>query len=316
MTNDKTMRYDVAFSFLKEDEELATQLNDLLQDRVSTFLYSRRQGELAGTDGEKMFNQVFGSESRIVVVLFREGWGGTPWTRIEETAIRNRAFDEGYDFTLFIPLDRPPVTPPWLPKTRIWIGLDRWGVEGAASVIEARIQEAGGAPRAETVEERAARLRREIVAAEQRQAFLRSGEGVAAAAEELKALFAQIAHLADRISDPETRLTFRVEQDDRKLVVYSHGFSVSVAWSLQWGNSLEHSSLYVKLWEGAVPIRGRIPGEYPKELEKYDFDFDVISAGEQGWREAGKKKEFVVTSALADRCMTLLLKRVRSRRMG
>ncbi len=58
--NNNEFKYDVAFSFLQQDEPTATQINDLLQDRVSTFLYSRRQGEVAGTDGEKTFNQVFG----------------------------------------------------------------------------------------------------------------------------------------------------------------------------------------------------------------------------------------------------------------
>jgi hypothetical protein len=85
--------YDVAFSFLAGDESVATQLNDLLQDRLKTFLYSKRQGEIAGTDGEKSFNLVFGEKSRLVVVLYRAGWGETPWTRIEETAIRNRGYD-------------------------------------------------------------------------------------------------------------------------------------------------------------------------------------------------------------------------------
>ena len=145
-------KYDVAFSFLAQDEAFAMQLNDLLQDRVTTFLYSRRQGELAGTDGEKTFNLVFGEQARLVVVLYREGWGETPWTRIEETAIRNRAFDHGYDFVKFIPLDDKPSVPKWLPRTQLWVGLKRWGISGAASVIEARIQELGGETHEESVD--------------------------------------------------------------------------------------------------------------------------------------------------------------------
>jgi hypothetical protein len=39
-------KYDVAFSFLAKDEALATQLTDLLQNRLKVFLYSNRQGEL------------------------------------------------------------------------------------------------------------------------------------------------------------------------------------------------------------------------------------------------------------------------------
>ena len=111
-------KFDVALSFLAGDEALAAELNDLLQDRLKTFLYSRRQEDLVGTDGEKTFNRVFATEARLVVVLYRENWGQTRWTQIEETAIRGRAFDHGYDFTLFIPLDEGRTVPKWLPKTQ------------------------------------------------------------------------------------------------------------------------------------------------------------------------------------------------------
>src|SRR5690606_38182685 len=113
----KHFEYDVAFSFLASDEDLASRLNDLIKPRLTTFLYSKRQTEIAGADGEQRFNAIFGNEARTVVILYRKGWGETPWTRIEETAIRNRAYDEGYDFALFIPLDTPATVPPWLPRT-------------------------------------------------------------------------------------------------------------------------------------------------------------------------------------------------------
>ncbi len=69
---EKSFKYEVAFSFLTEDEDLVNQINDLLKGRLSTFVYSERQAEIAGTDGEKTFNRVFGSDARIVVVLYRE----------------------------------------------------------------------------------------------------------------------------------------------------------------------------------------------------------------------------------------------------
>ena len=52
-------------------------------------------------------------------MFYREKWGTTPWTRIEETAIRNRAFHKGYEFTLFIPREPQVKMPEWLPRTRI-----------------------------------------------------------------------------------------------------------------------------------------------------------------------------------------------------
>jgi hypothetical protein len=51
--NDDGFKYDIAFSFVREDEGLATQLNDRVRDRYRTFLYPRAQEQLAGTDGER-----------------------------------------------------------------------------------------------------------------------------------------------------------------------------------------------------------------------------------------------------------------------
>ena len=74
---DTEFSYDVAFSFLGKDEHVARQLNDLLKDRWTTFIYSdaERQVKIAGADGASVFARVFGVESRTVVVLYRVGWG-------------------------------------------------------------------------------------------------------------------------------------------------------------------------------------------------------------------------------------------------
>jgi hypothetical protein len=121
MIGELDFEFDVAFSFHSLDEGLAIQVNDLLQDQFKTFIYSERQAMLAGTDGEETFNAVYGRKARCVVVLYRKEWGETPFTRIEQTAIRNRAFQEGYEFTLFVPSEKPPSVPTWLPKTRLWL---------------------------------------------------------------------------------------------------------------------------------------------------------------------------------------------------
>jgi hypothetical protein len=154
----RSFEFDVAFSFLAQDEPLAERLHDLVSRSLTSFLYSKRQGELVGTDGEKTFNTVFGEQARLVVVLYRKGWGTTPFTRIEETAIRNRAYSEGYSFVLMIPLDQPPTTPAWLPKTSLWLDLGRFGETTAVAIIEERVRHAGGEPQPDTPERKLARL--------------------------------------------------------------------------------------------------------------------------------------------------------------
>lgn len=69
--------------------------------------------------------------------------GETSWTRIEKNAIRNRAFDKGYDFALFIKLDDESSMPEWVPKTSIYQDYKRYGIKGLSSVIDRMIQRFG-----------------------------------------------------------------------------------------------------------------------------------------------------------------------------
>lgn len=216
---DTGFTYDVAFSFL-DDESLAKEIVTLLPN-LSTFVFSERQAEIGATDGAVTFATVFGREARIVVVLYREKWGKTKWTRIEETAIKDRVLNDGAEFLTFVHLETPRPTPVWLPATRLWLNLDRLGVPGAASVIEERVRRAGGAIREETVEENAARLERELQEEKEDAYFLRSDKGVQAAEEAAGKLFEQLEQLASKASASFVRVPNAV-------TMFRDGFTVEV----------------------------------------------------------------------------------------
>ncbi len=276
--------YDVAFSFLAEDETLAEQLNDLLQGRLTTFLYSKRQGELAGTDGEQSFNAVFSEQARlVVVVLYRPRWGQTPWTRIEETAIRNRAYDEGYDFVKFIPLEEPATVPKWLPRTQLWIGLPRWGLAGAASVIEARVQELGGEPQEESATDRALRLDRTINFAQRRKEFLESVAGVEAACKEFLALCCEVQGLTQSINESVSSISLNTKRADRQVVVLGLSFALNVVWCGTYRNSLDGAKLNVEIWNGHPPFPEIMHFEKPKRLQTWTFTFDLLPSDTPCW---------------------------------
>lgn len=292
-------KYDVAFSFLAQDEEIATGLNDMLQDRVKTFLYSRKQGDIAGTDGEKTFNKVFSEETRLVVVLYRSDWGKTSWTRIEETAIRNRAFDHGYDFVIFIPLEEPPSVPKWLPRTQLWVGIKRWGISGAASVIEARIQELGGEPHEETVTERASRLERSLKFSERRQRFLGSEQGVSAANKEFDSLRIELEQLISIIKST-TSLSYKLKFVPQKIVILAPRFpAVSVDWRYHFANTLAEAQLDITLWNGHPPFPGVMHFENPARFEIKRFTFDLSPNDEYRWVSSNLPKRSYSTGELA-----------------
>lgn len=292
-------KYDVAFSFLSEDEPRATQLNDLVQDRLRTFLYSKKQGEIAGTDGEKTFGAVFGEQSRLVVVVYRQGWGQTPWTRIEETAIRNRAYDHGYDFVTFVPVEEKPTVPGWLPRTQLWVGLERWGAAGAASVIEARVQALGGEPHEETVAERAARLDRELKFEKMRKSFLESGKGIAAACNEFRELGSAIGRLIETANAAASSIKLGIKSSPRIIVILGLQHGVSVGWEYHYMNTLDKSQLVVGLWDCHPPFPGFIHFEEPRKLEEIQFTFDLLANEETCWVSSETDQRIHRTGELA-----------------
>jgi hypothetical protein len=302
--------YDLAISFVAKDEALATQLADQFEGRLRVFLYSRKQEQLAGTDGEKTFNDIFRKQSRLVVVLYRAGWGETPWTRIEETAIRNRAFDEGYGFVLFIPLDDEPTVPRWLPRTQLWIGLDRWGVSGAASILDARFQELGGSPAQETIEHRAARLEKVTTFAKFRERYLSSDAGVGKAAEAFELLVADIARRVPTLQASAPSLNISIKQAQNILVLLGTGPALLVNWRCPFCNTLSDSELEVSLWRGHPPYPGIRHYRNPEALATKTLLPDVLMSEEACWVvQNTREKKPMLPGAVAEFILNWWLER-------
>src|SRR5229473_3562707 len=104
-------QYDVAVSFLVQDQRIAQALNDELEaSGLNVFFFPRKQEELAGTNGMESMRAPF-LEARVNVVLFRKPWGETPWTRVEDSAISERCFKGGWSSLMFVQLDKTSPLP-------------------------------------------------------------------------------------------------------------------------------------------------------------------------------------------------------------
>jgi hypothetical protein len=296
-------KFDVAFSFLSQDEGLAMQLNDLLQDRVKTFVYPERQKELAGTDGEETFGKVFREEARLVVVLYRVGWGETKWTRVEQAAIRARGFEHGYSFAKFIPLDEPAHLPPWLPPTQIYIGLRRFGIEGAAAVIEERIRDLGGQAHQETIEERAKRLERQAAFEARRHTF-RSGAGVKAANVQLGVLKQAVAARA-AVVNASTSMSLQTGEREGKFWLVGLGRALGLLWRQKYSNTLSESQLDVRLFDSLPPTQWMF--EKPSTLMSLSFTFDLLPSDVGGWISADARHRSFSSEELAEHLVRFYL---------
>lgn len=188
--------YDVAISFIAQDEGLANELRDALQPPLNVFVYSKRQEELSGKDGIEAFRTVFRDQAQLVVVLFRPPWGETPWTRVEKTAIEELCLDEGWEHLMLVRLEDAPV-PKWVPKPHLYLDLRRFTLADLAGAIKARLVELGVEIRIPSAAERAAAMARQEAFDEETVRLIRGPRVVDDAQQ---ALFESVAEVAARVA--------------------------------------------------------------------------------------------------------------------
>ena len=296
---DRQFDYEVAFSFHGADEGLATQLNDLLSDRLKTFIYSERQKELAGTDGQESFSDVYGRTARVVVILYRQDYGQTRWTRVELDAIKNRSLEDGWDFTFFIPTEDIPSMPPWVPKTRLYAGLKRWGLEGAAAAIEARVTEAGGRPHEETVAERAARYKRAADLKALQKQFLSSDRGVQSASAAYASFGEALELTCAELAETGLRIHFQVS-DAFFIVGGLTPVNAICSFRPRYSNTLEDTFLHVTYYKGFPRLPGFMPSmSGAQELKKRRYAWELVAVGREAYLALDEKGREFDPSGLA-----------------
>jgi hypothetical protein len=214
-------------------------------------------------------------------VLLRPEWGNTAWTRIEETAIRNRAYSQGYNFATFIvTVPRTPI-PDWLPVTSIWYDLERFGSAGAAAVLENRVRECGGVAVQETLADRAARLERARDFNQQREAFHRSYEGVKAAQDAHRRLVDDFKANREPLQRAGCRIQDVAYGDITMLV--GHSVVLTVQFEHFYANNLDKAALTAEFYDGVPPLPGIDAWNKPRTLKKWKFTFGLLGPGRPGW---------------------------------
>src|SRR5262249_45264683 len=142
-------------------QTIAGELAERLAESLKVFYFPRAQEALAGTDGMESMRTPFVSGSRVTVILYREPWGETEWTRVEASAIKDGCLVRGWTTLMFVQLDKTSKLPKWLPNTDVRFVLQEYGIDQLVGAIKARVQERGGRIKKPDAVSRARRVRQE-----------------------------------------------------------------------------------------------------------------------------------------------------------
>jgi hypothetical protein len=269
--------YDVAISLLSQEQEYAERLEQHIRAvvRGEVLLYSSRQRELAAT-GEIVttFMRIFRDRTRVVVILYRPGWGKTGYTSIEEDAIKSRrARTTSNKFVVVVSME-PPHTPEWYPgDSEFWIDPSTFSPDAIAAVIAQRVHESGGTIGKEGPIERAKRLQNLQAKEEDRRRRLEE-EGPTRLVEEVAALFSLLKQKAAEISETTEVQAPYAERGERCTLSYRWAKLV-FAWKRPYINSLKSAGVTVSIQD-----------EYPEAqvVLRTRFGFNLDSSGTWGWK--------------------------------
>jgi len=304
--------YDVAISFLAQDEATARALYEELEAAgLKIFFFPRRQEELAGTNGMESMRAPFLS-ARVNVVLFRHPWGDTPWTRVEDAAISERCFKDGWSSLMFVQLDKVSHLPKWLPATHIRFGLADYGLSQLVGAIKLRVQENGGEIRPLDALGKAKLVKSEADYLQDRDRLMRDGAWILSVHNSIKGMLGQIGELAKKLkAEHEIDVAFGCQ--DRMGVLRTGFVSVGIGWKQPIFNYLgdyEGDECYLRVAEFsgllALPGENRWYLEAPKVQKEWKFKADLARDRTLVWRLKGKNEE-IPAARLADRIVQIFL---------
>lgn len=251
----------------------------------------------------------FLDESRVVVVLYRDGWGATPWTRVEQIAIQEGCLKHGWSRLFIIVLDKTSPTPPWLPTNCISFSYADYGLEQALGAIKARVQENGGTIVPLTALRRAALYRQDADYLEARKS-ISSFEGMAEIRRKVLELSGEIERHCSEVR-ANGNIPIQAGSNAGRCVLTHNRVSLVVEWHQPYTNSVSGCALKVLEYNAKMPLPSEPPvmwfGERPTLLRNTEYMPELSRAREYGWVEQGKPSEFLSSATLAEKCVIQFL---------
>ena len=320
--DDQDPIYDVAISFLYQDLALAETLYDELSKGLEVFFSLRNQEELAGSDGMESMRAPFRSQSRLNLVLYRPGWGNTPWTGVEEGAIIESCLATSFKSIFFLVIEPTSEMPTWLPETHVRFNFADFTLEQAIGAVKARVQERGGHFTPMTPSRKAALLQIEEEYQRDRR-WISSDEGIQKIYKNVELLFSEIvAQLEDVNANGHLKIEYQIKlrfgDMDQSCLLGMLRLGMAIAWFQRYSNILDKdAALIVREFNGNLIIPpGPIHLQLPEMLKEDKYDPDISRAREYVWSPRKARGALVTSKDLASKLVLQFLGLVERDRVG
>ena len=319
--HDQDPVYDVAISFLYQDLALAQALYGELNKELKVFFYPRNQEELAGSDGLESMREPFRSQSLLNVVLYRPKWGKTPWTGVEEVAVKESCLATSFKSIFFFVIEATSDIPLWLPETHVRFNYADFPLDQAIGAIKARVKERGGHLNPMTPAKKVATLQMEDEYQRDRSQ-ISSQDGMKKIQQNVELLFGEIDRQLEDVNanghlhiEYQSKVQFGIA--DQHCLLGTHRLGMSIVWCQTYSNTLDGAHLLVvELNDNPIIPPGHIRLQRLDAVGKETYVPDLSRIRAYVWRPAKGKQDMITSKDLATRLILQFLNLVERDRAG
>jgi hypothetical protein len=253
------------------------------------------------------------------VVLYRSQWGNTPWTAVEDAAIKDSCLATSYKSLFFFAIEPTDTFPKWLPETHVRFNYADFSLDQAVGAIKARVQERGGHFTPLTPARKGELLQAEADYRRDRDHMLSS---IGSIFQEVEKLFAEICRQCEEVNAGsnfhiEHRVTMQPRNIEQVCQVGQDRVSISVAWYQPYANSLDTAALMVREFDGNIILPpGYVHLDHPKVLKERKYGLDVAHSREYEWHMKHAQQSPIFTKDFAARVVIEFLDLLERDRSG
>jgi hypothetical protein len=252
----------------------------------------------------------FFDDSRVMVVLYQDPWGKTPWTRVEETAIKEACLEHGWERLFFMVLDRASRLPVWLPQNLVRFNYVDFGLEQAVGAIKARVHENGGQHLPLTPMKRAEIFKADELFRRDKER-MNTAEGIGKILNSVVELFRNIERECADVNAQgflqiRCESSFKERSQVQSCTMTDGRVGMVVAWNQLYTNVLDHSALTISEYNCGLILPSelgqRMYWDQPQRIQQIRYSPELSLVREYGWKHESAT-EFMSSSALAQRCV-------------
>ncbi|HEX6981300.1 MAG TPA: hypothetical protein VF181_00930 [Balneolaceae bacterium] len=216
------------------------------------------------------------------MVLYRENWGKTKWTRVEENAIKDRCFNKGFNFLLFVPLEKNDL-PVWIPETLIYYDYQNFGLKNLIPVLHSHLKRNGVEEQKDDLDGLVSKIDDDLSYQKKLESYVWDEQSVQDFKNGVRKFKESLSQKAESLTEKYENIHVSVKEERDHLRVIYNGNQLVIYHRLGATNTIRKSYIRFRLMNG-IHTGYHDLGTEPKLIREKEYTPSIDRLGNFVWK--------------------------------